>query len=120
MRNFLLLILAVITPAITFGETLRGAVKDSSDTPISAAVVLIHWDPAGSAVGLKSNIGIKADLSLRTRDDGTFSVELPPGFYDVFAAAPAFTPVCRKVRIKPSEAVETTFRMNADPLYNER
>ena len=51
------------------------------------------------------------------KDDGTFSVDLPPGFYDVFVAVPAFTPMCRKVRIKPGAAVDTTFRMNADPLY---
>jgi hypothetical protein len=48
---------------------------------------------------------------------GTFSVDLPPGFYDVFAAAPAFTPVCRKVRIVTGEATRIAFRMNADPLY---
>jgi len=60
---------------------------------------------------------VKADLSIRTKDDGTFSVDLPPGFYDVFVAVPAFNPMCRKVRIKPGAAVDTTFRMNADPLY---
>jgi hypothetical protein len=65
----------------------KGAVKDSSDAAIGGAAVLIHWDSAGSAVGLKSKVGIKADLSIRTRHDGTFSVDLPPGFYDVFAAA---------------------------------
>jgi hypothetical protein len=80
-------------------------------------MVFIHWDSAGSTVGLKSNIGIKADLSIRSKDDGTFSVEVPPGFYDVFVAEPAFTPVCRKVRIKPSGEVDTTFRMKLDPLY---
>lgn len=117
MRKSLLLILAVITPAITPGETLHGAVKDSLDTPIFGAFVFIHWDSAGSTVGLKDNIGVKADLSIRTKDDGTFSVDLPPGFYDVFAAVPAFTPMARKVRIKQGAAVDTTFRMNADPLY---
>ena len=78
---------------------------------------MIHWDSAGSSVSLKSNAGIKADLSIRTTNDGTFSVDLPPGFYDVFAAAPSVAPVCRRVRIKPSAALHTTFRMTADPLY---
>jgi hypothetical protein len=89
MRNFLLLILAVTTPAITSGETLKGAVKDSEDTPISSALGLVHWDSAGSTVGLTSNIGIKADLSIQTKGDGTFNIDLPPGFYDVFVAATA-------------------------------
>src|ERR1051326_9006461 len=117
MRSFLMLMLAVITPAVALGETLKGAVKDSSAAPISGAFVFIHWDSAGSTVGLNDNIGVKADLSIRADNDGSFSVEVPPGFYDVFAASPAFTPACRKARIKPGGAVEVTFRMSADPLY---
>jgi len=117
MRNLLPLIIAVIAPPAASGETLKGVVKDSSNTPIPSAMVLIHWDSAGSTVGVRSNIGTKADLTLRTKDDGTFSVDLPPGFYDVFAASPAFTPSCHKVRLHPSDAVEIMFSMNAEPLY---
>ena len=87
MRYFLPLTLAIIAPAIASGEMLKGAVTDSSGTPISGAMLMVHWDSAGSTVGLKSNVGIKADLIIRTKDDGTFSVDLPPGFYDVFASA---------------------------------
>ena len=118
MRGLLLFMLAVITPALMSGQTLKGAVNDSSGTPIGGALLFIHWDPAGSTVGLKDNIGIKADLAIRTEKDGTFTVDLPPGFYDVFAASPAFTPSCRKARIKAGQSVEITFRMNADPLYS--
>ena len=117
MRNLLPLIIAVIAPPAASGEMLKGVAKDSLNMPISSAMVLIHWDSAGSAGGVKSNNGIKADLNLRTKDDGTFSVDLPPGFYDVFAASPAFTPSCRKVRLQPSETVEIMFSMYADPLY---
>jgi hypothetical protein len=117
MRSFLLLIILVIAPPAASGEVLKGVVRDSSNTPISGAMVLVHWDSAGSTVGLKSNIGIGEDLNIRTKDDGTFSVDLPPGLYDVFAASPAFTPSCRKVRLQPNDAVEIVFRMDADPLY---
>jgi hypothetical protein len=117
MRNFLLLILAVTTPAITSGETLRGSAKDSLDASISGALVLVHWDPAGSTVGLTSNIGIKADLSIRTKNDGTFSIDLPPGFYDVFVAATAFSPTCRKIRMQVGKGQEITLHLNVDPLY---
>jgi hypothetical protein len=117
MRNFLLLLLAVITPAITSGEALKGTAKDSEGTPVSGVLVLIHWDSAGSTVGLTSNIGIKADLSIRTKNDGTFSIDLPPGFYDVFVAATAFTPTCRKIRMKVGKAQEITLHLNVDPLY---
>jgi len=54
---------------------------------------------------------------IRTKEDGTFEVELPPGFYDIFVAAMAFSPTCRKVRIKPSGGLDVTLHMNADPLY---
>ena len=118
MRNLLLFVLAVIMPAAISAETLKGAVKDSSNTPIAGALVFIHWDSAGSTVGLKDNVGIKADLSVRTKDDGTFTVEVPPGFYDVFAASTAFTPACRKARIKSGKSAEIIFRMNADSLYS--
>jgi hypothetical protein len=106
-----------MTPAVVSGETLKGAVKDSSDTPIAGALLFIHWDAAGSTVDMKDNIGIKAELRMRTKDDGIFTVEVPPAFYDVFAASPAFTPACRKARIKSGGSVEIIFAMKADPLY---
>lgn len=86
------------------------------DTPISSALVLIHWDSAGSTVDLTSNIGIKADLSIQTKGDCTFNIDLPLGFYDVFVAATAFTPTCRKVRIQVGKAQEITLRLNVDSL----
>ena len=117
MRKLLLFMLTVVTPVIAFGEAqFKGTVKDSSGTPISGARVLIHWDSAGSTVGLSDNIGIRADFTIRTNDDGTFSVDLPSGFYDVFATARAFTPMCRKIGTKVSGAVEIELRMNVDPL----
>jgi hypothetical protein len=117
MRTFLLLIAAVTTPVIASSETLRGAVKDASDTPLSGAMVLIHWDRAGATAGVRSNIGIDADLSTVTKEDGTFTADLAPGFYDVFVAATAFTPTCRKIRIKAGEPQEIRFRLNVDDLY---
>src|SRR5437870_814780 len=99
MRRLLLFMLTVMTPAIAFGDTqFKGTVKDPSGAPISGAMVFIHWDSAGSKVGVSDNLGIRADLAIRTKEDGTFNTDLPPGFYDVFVAAPAFTPTCRKIR----------------------
>jgi hypothetical protein len=118
MRIAALLVLWMIAPGIaSAGTPFKGAVTDASDTPTAGAMVLIHWDPAGSTIGLTTNIGIKQDLVIRTRQDGSFQVDLPPGFYDVFVAATAFTPVCRKIRVKPGQNLETSFRMNADALY---
>jgi len=99
------------------GTPFLGTVTDSSGTPISGAMVLIHWDSAGSTVGLTTNVGIKDDLVIRTSEYGTFKVVVPPGFYDVFVAASAFSPTCRKTRIKAGQGQEVTLRMKVDPLY---
>ena len=118
MPRLILLIISLVTATVALGKTgSKGTVKDSSDTPIPGAMVLIHWDSAGSAVSLTENIGIRADLTIRTTDDGSFSVDLLPGFYDVFASASAFTPTCRKIRIKPGKPMDIVLHMNADPLY---
>ncbi len=83
---------------------LSGSVKDTEGAAIAGARVLIHWDPSGSQVGLKTNVGIKQDIELISREDGSFEVELPPGFYDVFVSAMVFTPECRKVRVREGES----------------
>jgi hypothetical protein len=118
MRIDALLALLLITPTIGLSDTtFKGTVTDSAAGPISGAMVLIHWDSAGSTVGLTTNAGIKEDLVIHTKVDGTFKVDLPPGFYDVFVAALAFSPTCRKIRLKPGEGLEVTLRVNTDPLY---
>jgi uncharacterized membrane protein len=118
MRILILLVLSSFAPAIAFDQTrLKSIVTDSSGAAIASAIVLIHWDPAGSTVGLASNVGIKEDRVVRTKEDGTFELDLPPGFYDIFATATAFSPTCRKVRMKGSETQEIKLRLNLDPLY---
>jgi hypothetical protein len=80
-------------------------------------MVLIHSDSAGTTVGPTTNIGIKEDLVIRAKADGSFNVDLPPGFYDVFVAAMAFSPTCRKIRINQGQNLEVALHLNADPLY---
>jgi hypothetical protein len=97
MRSLLLFVLAVITPAVMPGETLKGAVKDSSGTPIGGALLFIHWDAAGITVGLKDNIGIKSDLTIRTEKDGTFTVDLPPVFMTFSPHRPRSLPIAARL-----------------------
>jgi hypothetical protein len=108
---FVVLALASSTTSI-FGETLfKGTV-----TPISGATILVHWDSAGSTVGLVTNVGIKKDLIIKTNEQGGFAADLPSGFYDVFVSAMAFTPSSRKIRILRPPAPHFTVRMDVDPL----
>ena len=118
MKIMALMVLSLAAPTIASGgPPFKGTVTDSLDTPISGAMVLIHWDSAGSTAGLTTNVGIKEDLVIRTKEDGTFRLDLPPGFYDVFVAAKVFAPACRKIRIKLGLEQEVTLHMKADPLY---
>ena len=54
------IVLALGLVAVAFGDTrFNGTVTDEHGGAISGAMILLHLDPAGSAVGLKSNVGIK-------------------------------------------------------------
>jgi hypothetical protein len=95
---------------------LKGVVADSEGTSIRGAHVVVLWDPAGADVGLKSNVGIRHEVNLVTDRKGRFAAELPPGFYDVFVSATAFSPECRKVRINPGLTFVYKARLRVSPL----
>jgi hypothetical protein len=65
---------------------------------------------------LKDNLGNKQEIAATTDSTGHFSVELPPGFYDVFVTAMAFTPHCHKVRLKDSEARTYDVKLKISPV----
>ncbi len=100
---------------IVLAVGLVGSVTDENGGAISGAMILIHWDQAGSAVGLVSNVGIKKVLALTTDEKGRFAAELPAGFYDLFVSATAFTPACRKIRLNGTVMSEPRFRLKVDP-----
>jgi|SRR5579883_77157 hypothetical protein len=99
--------------------TLKGIVTDSEGAAIRHATVHVHWDDSGARVGLKTNVGIKQDLTASTNERGEFSMEVPPGFYDVFISANAFTPQCRKVRVRQGETASFSPKLNADPIVTK-
>ena len=106
MRIYLLAALTLISSSCLFADSvLKGTVTDSKGAVIPGATIFIHWDPSGSAVGLKSNVGIKEDVVVRTGVNGGFSINLPSGFYDLLVSSPAFTPVCGKVRTREGTSV---------------
>jgi len=85
----------------TRAATLSGTVRDSEGAAIASAHIIIHWDSSGAEY-LKDNIGTREDKIVSTDAKGQFSVELPPGFYDIFVAATSFSPHCEEIRIKGS------------------
>lgn len=116
MRIYALIALTLTSCVVLVAEPeLRGTITDEAGASISGALILVHWDSAGSP-GLRSNVGIKEDMVVRTATDGSFSIDLPAGFYDVFVSSPAFSPVCRKVRILGRNTVNFNPRLPLDPL----
>jgi hypothetical protein len=119
MKVYTLVALSLTSSVVLFADpAFRGTVTDEAGASISVAVVLIHWDSSGSSVGLLSNVGIKEDATVRTGTDGSFSIDLPSGFYDVFVSSPAFTPVCRKIRIRDRNTVTFNARLPLDGLVS--
>lgn len=89
-------------------STIKGTITDAEGAIIANARVSIHWDPAGSNVGLSDNVGTKTDVVAMTDSNGHYSMVVPPGFYDVFVSAMAFTPTAGKVRSKIGRSVTIT------------
>ncbi len=110
------LLLASVTSAE--GATLSGTVRDSQGAVIAKAHVVVHWDSSGSNY-LKDNIGIKQDITATTDSNGEFSLDLPPGFYDVFISATAFSPQCEKLRLKDSEVKRYQVKLNVSPVTSK-
>jgi hypothetical protein len=94
-----------------------GTVVDSEGAIIANAQLIIHWDSSGSTVGLSRNVGLSSDLVLHTDNSGHFSMRIPPGFYDVFVSAMAFTPQCTKIDV----IHETQYNphLSLDPLVSK-
>jgi hypothetical protein len=102
MKTFRVALLLLMSALSARAATLSGTVRDSEGGVIAKAHVVIHWDAAGSNY-LGDNVGIKEDIALSTDANGKFSLELPPGFYDVFVASTAFAPHCEKIRLKEKQ-----------------
>lgn len=128
MRNFglkaavaFIIVLLTVPTALSSAQAvsmISGTVTDSEGAVISKAMILVHWDPSGSQVGLKDNIGVKEDLKTTTDAVGRFSISVPPGFYDLFVSSMAFSPACRKVRVKADKPQEITIRLRVDPVVS--
>lgn len=114
-----LLLLCAPCLAASSNSGLKGTVTDLEGAALSGPLkvrILVHWDPAGADVGLKTNVGIPKDLTAETDSRGSFQIELAPGFYDVFVSAMGFSPVCRKIRIKPGQVATFNPKLEVDPL----
>ena len=97
---------------------ITGEIVDSEGAAIANARVLVHWDSAGSTVGLSDNIGIQHDVIVTTDTTGRYSAVVPAGFYDVFVSAMAFTPTAAKVRVKKEQRITYNSTLRPDLLVS--
>jgi hypothetical protein len=102
MKVFCLALLLLTCALTTHAATLSGTIRDSEGAVIAKAHIVVHWDESGANY-LGDNLGVKEDITMSTDSNGKFSLEIPPGFYDVFVAATGFAPYCEKVRLKEKQ-----------------
>jgi|SRR5215471_4517736 len=119
IRAFPIVLLCLSYASAAPQSAITGQITDSEGAVIANARVLIHWDPSGSAVGLRTNIGIEQDVMVVTDASGHYSANVPPGFYDVFVSAMAFTPTATKVRVKEGQPGTFSPKLNVDPLVTK-
>ncbi|MGA3055506.1 MAG: carboxypeptidase-like regulatory domain-containing protein [Candidatus Korobacteraceae bacterium] len=122
--NYRILVGVVLLLCVSFlaaaqrQSEITGEVVDSEGAAIANARVLVHWDSAGSTVGLSDNIGIQHDVIVTTDATGRYSAGVPAGFYDVFVSAMAFTPTAAKVRVKKEQRITYNSTLRPDPLVS--
>ena len=82
---------------------LRGDVADAAENaPIKNAFVLVHSDSS------------KKDVPAKLNEHAQFSLMLVPGLYDVFVAAPGFSPVSKKIEISRDHTTIFKARLKPD------
>ncbi len=119
MVTSLLLLLYIISVSADPPSKITGQVTDSEGAVLANSRVLVHWDSSGSTVDLADNIGSKEDVIVVTDASGNYSVSVPPGFYDLFVSAMAFTPTAAKVRVKPGQRMTFNAKLRVDPLVSK-
>lgn len=116
MRCATLVVPFLLLACTALSAELTGTIVDSTGAALDRALVIIHWDVSGSQTGLKTNQGISAGMQTISDRAGHFHVSVPPGFYDLFVASRAFSPACRKVRVKNGSKTPQLFKLHPDPL----
>jgi len=88
--SLILIMCACALPVLAASRgSMRGKVVDCAGDPVAKAYILVH--PSGQP---------GSDVRVPVRRDGGFSIELAPGFYDVFVTGAGFSPVCVKLELR--------------------
>ena len=113
--GFLLVLLTGMSASDTPRTVVRGNVRDPVGAAIGGAYVIVHLDRGDS----DQSTPPLADIVLHTDERGDFSANVPPAFYDIFVTGTAFSPACKKVRVKVGKPATATFSLSLDPLVSK-
>jgi|HubBroStandDraft_6_1064221.scaffolds.fasta_scaffold34742_2 Carboxypeptidase regulatory-like domain len=115
-----LLVVSTAAPAQANGPKalLSGDVTDPEGAALKGARVIVIWDSSGGTLGIKDNVGTPDQRNAVTDVSGKYSIELPPGFYDVFVSAGAFSPTAAKVRVRAGQTTIHDATLHVDPTVS--
>ncbi len=85
-------------------------VVDQAKEPISNAFVYVHYSYSFGTVGDVQ----QKDVVVPLGESGRGQSVLRAGLFDVFAAAPGFTPDCRIVEVRSGKSTSALIRMKPD------
>jgi hypothetical protein len=109
---------ALISASVAHGAdatgTFRGVVRDPDGAIVADATILIqHWQLKDGS--LSHPLPLREPL-VYTDSQGRFSVQLPPGIYDVFISFPIFSPIAKQVRIEAGRKTKVKCDLRASPF----
>lgn len=105
--SFLVFLMTVVSGENPSKGVLKGGLADSFHEPINRAFVLVHVHRSGSAGEI-----VPVDAN------GSFSVELMPGFYDLFISSPGFFPTCGQVEVEAGKTAVYNAELKVSTLAN--
>jgi hypothetical protein len=110
-----LAIIVLVSCASYGGEfgTLKGTVRDPTGAVMSGVLIRVeHWGLNPST----HKFIVDDEKTMYTDGKGGYSLELPPGAYDIFFSSAAFSPVARKVEVKGGKVTLLSPKMKYDRL----
>jgi hypothetical protein len=112
-KTLVVTLLVMLLMTVVFGAgpsngILRGRLVDSVEhTRINRAFILVHRH------------GTESDgEKLPVDNNGSFSAELSPGFYDVFVSSRGFSPACGQVEVEAGKTVVWNSELKMSELLN--
>ena len=96
--------------------TLKGRVLDPDGAAIPNSVVMLFWNNIGADMSWNSTQKKrkppqKRTVSVITDSSGSFSLNVPPGTWDIYVHADGIRPICQVLGLEAGKTEEVELRM---------